>query len=77
MAARSDRGNGQRQICLLFDDFDCGANRAGCSQLFVSRQSVTVGMFGGEQEPAHQAVGEWLSDERLMEQAVGPEKLLA
>jgi len=61
---------------FLFDDFDGLTKRAGCSQPLTGRQEVTVRMVGGEQEPAHQAVDERQPDKRLIDQAVGPEKLL-
>jgi hypothetical protein len=59
-----------------FDDFDGRTNHAWGNQLFVVGESVSVEMVGGQQKAPHEAVDERQSDQRVIEDAVGPEQLV-
>lgn len=76
MATGGDRRQRQGQMRFLLHDLHCGANRARGNGLSVVSESFSMRVISGEQESTNQAVDERQSDERLVEQAVRPQKLL-
>jgi hypothetical protein len=69
-------GHRRWQVRLSFDDVDRDANGARPSLPSACRYGLAVRVIDSQLEPTDQAVDEWQSDHRLIEQAVWPEKLL-
>ena len=69
-------GDGHTANALPFDDFDRGTNRAGCRRPFVFARERLGRDARRRPGAAHQAVDERQAGQRLIEQAVRPEKLI-